>query len=113
MISDKEVDIFLKEYSEKSFYNKNLTLDYNGPGIYLFLTKDTKKIIYVGKSINIKKRVNSYHHVCKKLSKLKMDFLVKVYIINSNYLSLEMAESLILNHLIYNLGFFPVYNNEA
>jgi len=113
LISDKEVDIFLKEYSEKSFYNKNLTLDYNGPGIYLFLTKDTKKIIYVGKSINKKKRVNSYHHVCKKLSKLKMDFLVKVYIINSNYLSLEMAESLILNHLIYNLGFFPVYNNEA
>ena len=113
MITDKEVDDLLNRYIEDCFYFESLNFITNKAGIYLFLKKNDEEIIYVGKSKNVKNRITIHHSVCKKLLNLNTEFRIKVYVINKQYLSLDMAESLVLNHLMYNLSFFPIYNNEV
>ncbi|MFY8128238.1 MAG: exonuclease domain-containing protein [Chitinophagaceae bacterium] len=78
------------------------------PGVYYFHDKKGK-IIYVGKAVNLKKRISS-HFSNNKISKQKQDFLRDIYTISyeecSSDLMAEVLESIEIKRL------WPKYNKS-
>ncbi|MBB1564551.1 GIY-YIG nuclease family protein, partial [Candidatus Gracilibacteria bacterium] len=84
----------MKENLEKIL--KNLP---NSPGIYQFFDKN-EEIIYVGKSVNLKSRVNSYFNGKAKLNFAKQKMVgkiedIKIIIVNNETESLILETNLI------------------
>ncbi|PID87485.1 hypothetical protein CSB07_00750 [Candidatus Gracilibacteria bacterium] len=87
--------------------NKDLSSIPKKPGVYLFMDKNGK-IIYIGKSINLFSRVNSYFNGKSKLSFAKKQMVkqivdIKTIIVNNETESLILETTLIKKHL-------PKYN---
>ncbi len=100
--SDKEI----WNFSELSL-QKTLSNLASSPGVYTFYNKE-KKIIYIGKSINLKNRVNSYFNEKNKLSPAKKKMVseiekIETIMTNNETESLILESTLIKKHL-------PKYN---
>ncbi len=78
------------------------------PGVYYFKNKKGK-IIYVGKAINLKKRVSS-HFSNNKISKQKQDFLKDIYEIAWKSCSSELTACILESIEIKK--YWPIYNKS-
>lgn len=78
------------------------------PGVYYFYN-NKQKVIYVGKAINLKKRVAS-HFANNKSSKQKQDFLKEVYNITHTNCSSDLAAMLLESIEIHKI--WPKYNKS-
>lgn len=78
------------------------------PGVYYFYNKK-QKIIYIGKAINLKKRVSS-HFSNNKISKQKQDFLREIYTINFTPCSSDLMAAVLESVEIKK--YWPQYNKS-
>jgi len=101
-----EVGKLTKKRKASQYLPPNLTTDIitlipSLPGVYYF-HNNKEKIIYVGKAINLKKRVSS-HFSNNKTSKQKQDFLKEIYNITwkncSSDLTAQIFESIEIKRL--------------
>lgn len=84
-------------------------------GLYLFIDKsreNIKEVVYVGESINFKKRLNVNHSSFRYLYDNNKKFTIRTYPIKNKTISTKMLELLVLNYLYYELGFYPSLNRE-
>lgn len=109
----KEVDKLSKRRKAAQYLPPNLSdgdiSNYPSlPGVYYFHDKKGK-IVYVGKAVNLKKRISS-HFSNNKISKQKQDFLREIYTISyeecSSNLMAEVLESIEIKRL------WPKYNKS-
>lgn len=78
------------------------------PGVYYFYNKK-QKIIYIGKAINLKKRVSS-HFSNNKISKQKQDFLRDIYDIKFETCSSDLMAAVLESVEIKK--YWPIYNKS-
>lgn len=78
------------------------------PGVYYFYNKK-QKIIYIGKAINLKKRVSS-HFSNNKISKQKQDFLRDIYNIEFTTCSSDLVAAVLESVEIKK--YWPIYNKS-
>ena len=79
----------------------------NAPGVYQYFDKDDKKILYVGKAKNLKKRVSSYFN--KVHDSAKTNILVKKIVTIKHIVVETETDALLLeNNLIK--SYQPRYN---
>lgn len=78
------------------------------PGVYYFYNKK-QKIIYIGKAINLKKRISS-HFSNNKISKQKQDFLRDIYNIEYTTCSSDLMAAVVESVEIKK--YWPIYNKS-
>ena len=115
----EKIEKLIEEYVEtqptkqgKKDSLKRLT---NNEGLYLFIIQprnNEDEVVYVGESINLKRRLNFNHSSFMYLSDKNMDFSIKTYTIKNKTISTKLLESLVLNYLYYELDFYPMLNRE-
>jgi len=119
MTNLKKIEKLIEEYVETQTTiqgNKNsLKKLTTNEGLYLFITKSRNnkdEVVYVGESINLKGRVNINHSVFKYLIDKNINFNIRTYTVKNKTISTKLLESLVLNHLYYELDFYPMLNKE-
>jgi len=108
-----EIIKLTKRRQQAQYLPPNITTDISEklpslPGVYYFHNKKGK-VIYVGKAINLKKRVTS-HFSNNKSTKQKQDFLKDVYDITWRDCSSDLAASVFESIEIKRL--WPIYNKS-
>ena len=108
-----EVAKLTKRRKQSQYLPPNLTTNIidklpSLPGVYYF-HNNKGKIIYVGKAINLKKRVSS-HFSNNKSSKQKQDFLRNIYNITWQNCSSDLTASIFESTEIKRL--WPIYNKS-
>lgn len=113
--NDKEGEIvkLTKRRQQAQYLPPNITTNITEklpslPGVYYFHNKKGK-VIYVGKAVNLKKRVTS-HFSNNKSTKQKQDFLKDVYDITWKNCSSDLAASVFESIEIKRL--WPIYNKS-
>jgi len=106
-----EIDNMIKKTAHDQRLPPNLPAeDFNRlpekPGVYYFYNKD-KKVVYVGKAINLKKRVAS-HFSGHKITPQRQHFLRDIHAVSFEICSTELMALLLECSEIKNL--WPVYN---
>jgi excinuclease UvrABC nuclease subunit len=119
MIIQKEIEKLIEEYIESipviEVNKDSLNQIPSNEGLYLFIEKSKKnlnKVVYVGESVNLKKRINANHSSFKYLYDKKKEFYIRIYPIINKAISTKMLELLVLNYLYYELNFYPLLNRE-
>lgn len=115
----EKIEKIIEEYVETQptiHGNKNsLKRLTNNEGLYLFTINSRNnmdEVVYVGESVNLKRRLNANHSSFIYLSDKNMDFNIRSYTIKNKTISTKLLESLVLNYLYYELDFYPMLNRE-
>ena len=119
MIIQKKIEKLIAEYIDPNLITEvnkdSLSQIPSNEGLYLFIEKSKEnpnKVVYVGESLNFKKRINANHSSFKYLRDKRKEFFIRTYPIINKAISTKMLEILVLNYLYYELDFYPQLNRE-